>query len=51
MSNFEIPALNLREKEDFGPLFPGVNFKITNFEINPIYNGSGFEMEFHSETT
>jgi hypothetical protein len=34
MSNFEIATLDLREKADFRPLFPGANFKITDFEIS-----------------
>jgi predicted nucleic acid-binding protein len=36
MSNFEIATLDLREKADIRPLFPGANFKITNFEISSI---------------
>jgi hypothetical protein len=40
VSNFEIATLDSREKADFRPLFPGANFKITDFEIReaPIYS-------------
>jgi hypothetical protein len=31
MSNFEIATLDLREKADIRPLFPGANLKITDF--------------------
>jgi hypothetical protein len=36
MSIFEIATLDLREKADIRPLFPRVNFKITDFEISSI---------------
>jgi hypothetical protein len=35
MSNFEIATLDLKEKADFRPLFPGANFKITELVPKP----------------